>query len=78
MTREQFGARFKAARLAAGHTQEDAAWLLEVAQPRVAEYESGKVVPPLLRLIEVVEALGLDWSILLPEATASRRPSRRS
>lgn len=78
MTREEFGGRFQRARLEAGHTQKDAAWLLDVAQPRIAEYESGRVIPPLLRLVEIVEVLGLDWSILLPEATASRRPRRRS
>jgi transcriptional regulator with XRE-family HTH domain len=67
MTREQFGARFAAARIAVGLTQQEAAGAIGVPQPRVAEYEAGKYVPPTLRLAEIVALLGLDPAILFPE-----------
>jgi transcriptional regulator with XRE-family HTH domain len=68
MTREEFGRRLAAARKAAGHTQATAAERLGIPQPRIAEYEAGKVVPPLPRLIEIMDALGLSWRLVLPEA----------
>ena len=60
MTREEFGRRFKAARIATTLSQGEAAEVLGVPAPRLAEYESGAVVPPTLRLVEIIEVLGLD------------------
>jgi transcriptional regulator with XRE-family HTH domain len=67
MTREEFGRRFKAAREAAGLTQLEAAQALGQRQPRIAEYESGKRVPPIPHLVEIVLTLGLDPRLLVPE-----------
>ncbi len=76
MTRPEFAARFKAAREALGLTQAEAAAAIGVPQPRVAEYESGVRVPPTLRLIEIIETLGLDPAILFPEFFSRRQPRR--
>jgi transcriptional regulator with XRE-family HTH domain len=67
MTRQEFGRRFQRAREDAGFSQDEAATLLDVAQPRIAEYESGVRVPPTLKLVEIVHTLGLDATILFPE-----------
>ena len=67
MTRTEFGRRFKQAREVRGFTQQTAADAIGVPQPRVAEYESGIHVPPVLRLVEIIEVLGLDPSVLFPE-----------
>ena len=67
MTREEFGRRFKAARAAAGLTQAESAALLRIPQPRIAEYESGFRVPPVDRLVTIIDRLGLDPRILFPE-----------
>lgn len=76
MTREEFGRRFKAAREAAGLTQVEAAARLGIPQPRIAEYESGFRMPPLDRLTDIIEALGLNPRILFPEYFKRRRRSR--
>jgi len=76
MTPTEFGARFKAARQATGMTQAEAAAALGVAQPRIAEYENGVRVPPTLRLIEIVETLGLDPRIFFPQFFLSRQARR--
>lgn len=72
----EFGQRFKAARLKAGLTQVAAAERLGIPQPRIAEYETGGVVPPLPRLMEIMATLGLDPKIVFPEFFKSTRPRR--
>lgn len=72
MTRVEFAARFKAAREATGYTQAEVAAAVGVAQSRIAEYETGVVVPPTLRLVELIELLDLDPTILFPEWFAAK------
>ena len=67
MTREEFGERFKAAREATGWTQQEVADRLGLPRSRIAEYETGVVVPPTLKLIELVESLELDPALLIPD-----------
>jgi len=67
MTRAEFGRRFKAAREARGLSQAQAAARVGVPQPRIAEYESGFRVPPVPRLLELIEVLELDPAVLFPE-----------
>jgi transcriptional regulator with XRE-family HTH domain len=67
MTREEFGDRFRAAREAAGLTQAAAAERLGISRPRISEIEAGRFVPSFIRVVEIVERLGLDAKILLPE-----------
>jgi transcriptional regulator with XRE-family HTH domain len=75
--RAEFSDRFRAARIAAGYTQQAAADRLGVPQPRIAEYESGYRVPTIIRMIEIVKTLKLEPAILFPEfwqpATQSTR-----
>lgn len=80
MTREQFGTRLAAARYAVGLTQRDAAARLGVSQARIAEYETGRKVPQLMHLFDMVETLGLDGSILfrpLPDLRDLETPPGR-
>jgi transcriptional regulator with XRE-family HTH domain len=65
--RDEFGRPFKAARQATGLSQAEAAAAVGVPQPRIAEYEAGRVVPPTLRLLEIIEVIGLDPALLFPE-----------
>jgi transcriptional regulator with XRE-family HTH domain len=66
ITRAEFAANFQKAREALGLTQAEAARALGIPQPRIAEYENGTRIPPLLRLLEIIDALELDPKILLP------------
>jgi hypothetical protein len=43
----------------------------------MAEYEGGTRVPPFLRLMEIVEILGLDPRILVPEWFAKKSRKNR-
>jgi transcriptional regulator with XRE-family HTH domain len=78
LTRPEFGARFKAARQAAGLTQAAAAAGLGISQPRWAEYEAGVKLPPLLRLLEIIAALDLDPRLLFPEFFTAKKRLPRS
>ena len=66
ITTEEFGTRLKTAREARGLTQQAAADAVGIAQPRWAEYESGRVAPSVVRVLEMIEVLGLDRAILFP------------
>jgi transcriptional regulator with XRE-family HTH domain len=59
--------RLRAAREAAGLTQEKAAEALGVARPSYTQYELGKRVPTWTRLYEFIATLKLDPAILFPE-----------
>jgi ribosome-binding protein aMBF1 (putative translation factor) len=64
----ELGRRLRQAREAAGWTsQTEAAKALSIPPSRLAEYEKGQRTPPVLRLVEIVQALGLDGSTVLPE-----------
>jgi transcriptional regulator with XRE-family HTH domain len=67
MTRQEFGHRLGLARRHAGLTQHQAAARLGVPQPRVAEYEAGRRLPSILKLLEIITTLKLDVTILFPE-----------
>lgn len=62
-----FGARLKMARDEAGWGFLEAARKLDIRPQRLAEYESGKRMPPIPKLMEIVRVLGLDASTILPE-----------
>lgn len=66
------GRRLRAAREATGISQSEAGRRLGVPHARVGEYEAGRKVMAWTRLVWYVETLGLDWRLVLPEATARR------
>ncbi len=75
MTPIQFGLRFRDARKAVGLTQKAAAKILDIPQPRISEYERGRVMPPMPRIMELIERLGLEPRIIFPEFfTPRNRP----
>lgn len=78
MTREEFAARFKAARQATGLTQVQAAEQIGIPQSRIAEYETAVAIPSAVKLFEIVQVLGLDPAILFPEWFAARPRRRRT
>jgi transcriptional regulator with XRE-family HTH domain len=59
--------RIRAARLAVGITQYDAAQRLGLPRARIAEWESRRVVPKISALVQLVTVLGYSPRILLPE-----------
>jgi transcriptional regulator with XRE-family HTH domain len=67
MTRAEFAARFKAARIATGMTQQEAADRLGCVQPYIAKLETGVVVPRVDRLTEIMATLGLEAATIFPE-----------
>jgi transcriptional regulator with XRE-family HTH domain len=74
MTRQQFGARFQEARKQAGWTQQTASDAVGLLRERLAEYESGKRIPPLLKLMEIIAVLELDPRLIFPEWFAKQDP----
>lgn len=75
LDRFEAGRRLRAAREAKGLSQVEAARILGVAPPKLSEWERGRRVFDWTRLVAYVDALGLDWRIVLPEATSRRRAS---
>ena len=75
LDRAECGRRIKAAREAAGLTQDQAAELLGVKRPTFAQYELGRRVPSWLNLYELIERLKLDPAILMPEYVSRSKPS---
>jgi DNA-binding XRE family transcriptional regulator len=64
---QEFGRRLKEARITAAWTQVEAAKELGIKKQRMVEYETGRRLPPVLRLVEIIRALDLDPATLLPE-----------
>jgi transcriptional regulator with XRE-family HTH domain len=71
---EEFGRRFKAARIAAGWPSGHAASkALGMTWGGYNRLEGGKQVPSFARLLTIVRVLGLDPKILAPEWFKPRR-----
>jgi transcriptional regulator with XRE-family HTH domain len=75
--REECAARLRAARKAAGLSQDRAAELLGVKRPSYYQYELGKRVPSWIQLYHFIEVLGLDPSILFPEYVPPKKPAKK-
>lgn len=60
-----FGARLKAAREAAGLTQENVAQMLHIHRTTYTKYECDKTEPPMEILIELVNILEVSVNTLL-------------
>jgi len=73
MSPVEFGKRLAAARRKAGLTQQAAAKMLGTPQPRLSEYERGHVMPPMPRIMEMIERLNLDPRIVFPEFFQRKR-----
>jgi transcriptional regulator with XRE-family HTH domain len=69
-----FGDRLRRAREAAGWSQKAAAERLGVAKARISEYEAGRRSPRATLVLLMIERLGLDPGIVLPES----RPAGKS
>jgi ribosome-binding protein aMBF1 (putative translation factor) len=72
-----FGERLRKAREEIGLKLHEAAETLRIKPQRLIEYETGRRLPPVLRLVEIVQALGLDPSTLLPELFEGWERKRR-
>jgi transcriptional regulator with XRE-family HTH domain len=71
---EEFGRRFRAARIAAGWPSgNQAAKAVGIIPSAYFKLEQGKQVPTLGRLMTIVRVLGLDPKILAPEWFRPRR-----
>ena len=77
MTRAEFAFRFKAARVATGMTQQQAADRLGVAQSWIAKVETGVVMPRVDRLTEIMATLGLDARTIFPEFFEAKSKSKK-
>ena len=77
LDRDECGRRIKAAREAAGLTQDQAATLLGVKRPSYAQYELGRRVPSWMNLYELIHLLKLDPAILMPEYASVAKSKRR-
>lgn len=66
---ETFGWRIRAAIEEAGYTISEAASKMGVPHSRISEYCSGSITPPVKRIYELVETLGLDVSTIFPANT---------
>lgn len=76
LDREECGRRIRAAREAAGLSQEEAAERLGVERATYTQYERGRRVPTWTKLYELIEALGLSPAILFPEFIAGGKARR--
>lgn len=66
-TPAEFGARLRAARVAAGLSAADAAKVLGLPPSRLFEWESGRKTPRVTAAVAAVAALGLDPATVFPE-----------
>jgi transcriptional regulator with XRE-family HTH domain len=73
---QRIGRRLKAEREHSGMTQREAAERLGVHQPAVADWEAGRKVPPLVRLYEIIDILGLDEARILLRPESERNTTR--
>lgn len=64
--KETFGSRIKEALFEAGYTITEAANKTGVPHARISEYCSGRITPPVARIYEIVERLGLDIQTIFP------------
>jgi transcriptional regulator with XRE-family HTH domain len=64
---EEFGKRIREAIEEAGYTVTEAANVLGTPHSRISEYCSGVVTPPVKRIYEIVERLGLDIRTIFPD-----------
>lgn len=67
---EALGAEIKAARVRARLRQVDLAEKVDVGQPAISNYESGKASPSVATLVEIGRATGQDPVFLLRSANA--------
>lgn len=63
---ELFGSRIKEALTETGYTITQAANVMGVPHSRISEYCSGRITPPIPKLYELVERLGLDMHTIFP------------
>jgi transcriptional regulator with XRE-family HTH domain len=63
---EEFGWRIRVAIEEAGYTVSEAAHKMGVPHSRISEYCSGAITPPVKRIYEMVERLGLDIHTIFP------------
>lgn len=70
---EAWGRRFAEALNDRGISKSDAARMLGITPPRIAEYVSGRRVPPADTLDEIVTKLDLDPAILFPHWFAAHK-----
>jgi transcriptional regulator with XRE-family HTH domain len=63
---ETFGWRIREAIEEAGYTITEAATIMGTPHSRISEYCSGAVTPPVKRIYEIVERLGLDIQTIFP------------
>lgn len=68
MARRQtsFGALLREARLTAGLSQSDLSQRSGLPKPTLSRYENGHVLPSLMTLRKLADALGVSESVLLP------------
>lgn len=64
-----FGASLREARLAAGFTQQQLAWMIDVDHTYLSKIECGKCLPPSVKTLHKIAAvLGADEELLLSQA----------
>lgn len=69
---EAFGWRIRAAIEEAGYTVTEAATIMGTPHSRISEYCSGVVTPPVKRIYDMVEKLGLDIQTIFPANVVHR------
>lgn len=74
MDSAEFGRRLRAARMATGLNQTQAATKLGLKQPSYAPYELGRKVPSVVNLMAWIDVLGLDPAIIFPEFASHPAP----
>jgi len=75
MYKEQFSARLKAARERTGFSQRDIAREINISQPSLALYETGKREPDIETLGKLAEYYGISIDWLFGLGTQGSRPN---
>ena len=73
MNRQEIGARLKAARARKRLTQAEVAKAMGIAQGSLSEWENGRHLPDMTKILELAEYLGMDN---IAEMEASIAPDR--
>lgn len=72
------GEKIRAARIAAGMTQKELAYLLDVSYVNISQYENGKRNPKYSTLEKIAQELDIDPITLLPDSSVESWQSGRS
>jgi transcriptional regulator with XRE-family HTH domain len=75
---KHFGKRLKAARLRAGFSQSQLAQMLNVGQDTISNYENGRYIPDIVKVIKLTKILGVSLLYFFPDERSSVRSTEET